>query len=373
MRPDKVSRAQGIGARSRGIVRYFRDRLAYAWAAGAHRRPGRVDPPPSQTSYQQRVAAEHEHFDTCEEVHALPPIFHYWSNRYLRPRLEAFGASHPDAFIAKYLVECYDRGSGARRFLSLGAGNCDTEVRLAQALRDAGCDRFAIECLELNKAMLVRGRQLATSGGVADHIVPLKADLNQWQPIGQYDGIIANQSLHHIMALERVFDSVTASLAAHGRFIASDMIGRNGHRRWPEALAIVREFWRELPSTYRYNRQLKRQEDEFLDWDCSTEGFEGIRAQDILPLLVERFGFDVFIGFANVIAPFVDRSFGPNFSIDASWDTEFIDRVHARDETEMAAGRIKPTQMFAVMRVGARDEVPTEATSAARGAIRVPR
>ena len=43
--------------------------------------------------------------------------------------------------------------------------------------------------------------------------------------------------------------------------------------------------------------------------------FEGIRAQDILPLLVERFTFDEFIGFGNVIDPFVDRSFGPNFDI----------------------------------------------------------
>jgi SAM-dependent methyltransferase len=367
MRPDNASRTPGIRARVRGIVRSFRNRLAHA-----QRRPRHGDVPQSEATYRQRVAAEHGHFDSCEEVHALPPIFHYWSNRYLRPRLEAFGVSHPDAFFAKYLVECYGRGSGTRRFLSLGAGNCDTEVRLARALRDAGCHRFAIECLELNKAMLVRGQQLAARERVADNIVPLEADLNHWRPMTQYDGVIASQSLHHVMALERVFDSVSTSLAPHARFIVSDMIGRNGHQRWPEALAIVREFWRELPSTYRYNRQLKRQEHEFLDWDCSTEGFEGIRAQDILPLLVERFGFDVFIGFANVIAPFVDRSFGPNFSNDAQWDREFIDRVHARDESEMAAGRIKPTQMFAVMGVGASDAAPAAATSAARAAIRMP-
>ncbi|HEX3633333.1 MAG TPA: class I SAM-dependent methyltransferase [Casimicrobiaceae bacterium] len=237
---------------------------------------------------------------------------------------------------------------------------------------NAGCHDFLIECLELNEHMLERGRQLALAEGLADKVVPLQADFNEWQPAGRYDGIIAHQSLHHAVALERLFDAVGTALAPHGRFIVSDMIGRNGHQRWPEALVVVREFWRELPSAYRYNRQLKRQEDEFLDWDCSTEGFEGIRAQDILPLLVERFGFDVFIGFANVIAPFVDRSFGPNFSNDVQWDREFIDRVHARDETEIEAGRIKPTQMFAVMRVGMSDRLPTAATSAAQAAIRWP-
>jgi SAM-dependent methyltransferase len=325
--------------------------------------------------YAARIAAEVSRFRDDTDVHALPPIFHYWSNRYLRPKLESHGFSHPDAFFVANIEACCARslsGIGlGRRIISLGAGNCDTEVRLARGLVDAGRNDFVIECLDLNPAMLDRGRALAAEQGVAAHIAPVRGDFNVWQPDKSYDCIIANQSLHHVVALERVFDSVTASLAPHGRFIVSDMIGRNGHQRWPEALAIVREFWRELPSTYRYNRQLRRQEHEFLDWDCSTEGFEGIRAQDILPLLVERFGFDVFIGFANVIAPFVDRSFGPNFSHDAQWDREFIDRVHARDETEMAAGRIKPTQMFAVMRVGASDGVPA-ATSAARAAIRVP-
>ncbi|HEX3632741.1 MAG TPA: hypothetical protein VHZ01_09560, partial [Casimicrobiaceae bacterium] len=82
-------------------------------------------------------------------------------------------------------------------------------------------------------------------------------------------------------------------------------------------------------------------------------------------------GFDRFLGFANVIDPFIDRGFGPNFSADSLSDREFIDRVHERDQAEIAAGSIKPTHMFAVMRSGAdRDE--TGATAAARAAIRWP-
>ena len=134
----------------------------------------------------------------------------------------------------------------------------------------------------------------------------------------------------------------------------------------------MREFWSEMPTEYRYNRQLRRQDDEFLDWDCSISGFEGIRAQDILPLLVERFSFDMFIGFGNVIDPFVDRGFGPNFSVDSQRDKDFIDRVHARDEAEIVAGRIKPTHMFAVMQAGGDNGSPHRVTSNARAAIRWP-
>ncbi|MEO8673178.1 MAG: class I SAM-dependent methyltransferase, partial [Tahibacter sp.] len=84
--------------------------------------------------------------------------------------------------------------------------------------------------------------------------------------------------------------------------------------------------------------------------DCSGEGFEGIRAQDILPLAMQRFGFDFFLGYGNIIDPFVDRSFGPHFDAENELDRSFIDRVHARDEAEIFAGNIKPTHMFAVMR-----------------------
>lgn len=120
--------------------------------------------------------------------------------------------------------------------------------------------------------------------------------------------------------------------------------------RWPEAAAIVQEFWQELPSNYRRNVQLRRRERRFLDWDCSVASFEGVRAQDILPLLIERFDFEMFFGFGNLIDPFIDRSFGPNFDADAAWDREFIDRVHTRDEAEIRAGRITPTHMLAVLR-----------------------
>jgi hypothetical protein len=127
------------------------------------------------------------------------------------------------------------------------------------------------------------------------------------------------------------------------------MIGRNGHLRWPEALTIVQEFWQELPDSHRYNHQLNRYEKQFMDWDCSVEGFEGIRAQDILPLLAASFHFQLFVAFGNVIDPFVDRSFGHNFKLESEWDRAFIDRVHERDEEEMRKGRIKPTHMLAVM------------------------
>jgi len=305
----------------------------------------------ADAAYLARIDAEKAIFNNQTDVHALPGIFNYWSNKYLRPKLESFGFSHPDAFFAHFLERaCVDTGGRHARFVSIGAGNCDTEVRVARMLVDRGLHDFTLECLELNPIMVERGIALARENGVANHVLPMTGDFNFWKPTETYDAVMANQSLHHVSNLEGLFDAVEHSLTPGGRFITSDMIGRNGHQRWPEAAAIVREFWRELPESYRYNLQLRRQEQEFLDWDCSQEGFEGVRAQDILPLLVERFDFELFIGFANVVDPFIDRSFGHHFDADSPTDRALIDRIHARDEEELLAGRITPTHMLAVMR-----------------------
>lgn len=301
--------------------------------------------------YQAKIAKEKDIYTNCINVHDLPAIHHYWANRYLRPKLEAFGLSHPiDLFATHLRRQCARDVNVRNEFFSIGSGNCDTEIELAQALRNQGFDNFRIECLDLNEAMLERGKQLAAERGVPTHLKFAQGDFNRWRPAKQYDVVIAHQALHHVLNLEDLFASVKRALKPDGLFVVSDMIGRNGHMRWPEALAIVHEFWQQLPESYRYNQQLKRQEEFYENWDCSNEGFEGIRAQDILPLLVKNFNFELFIGFANVISPFIDRGFGHNFNADREWDRSFIDRIQERDELEMTAGHIKPTQMLAVLR-----------------------
>ena len=324
--------------------------LREVWRAFAPRpisHAGRID----DYAYLAHIENEKARFESQEEVHDLPAIAHYWSNKYLRPQLEVFGFSNPEQFFAKHLEQAFGESKERPvRFISLGAGNCDTEVRLARTLVERGIVDFTIECLELNASMRQRGSLLAKESGVAAQVLPLEGDFNRWQPKHKYDAVIANQSLHHVVNLEGLFDAIIDAISDKGIFVTSDMIGRNGHQRWPEALAIVREFWQELPMEYRYNLQMKRKEKTFRDWDCSREGFEGVRAQDILPLLIQRFDFEFFFAHSNLIDPFIDRSFGPHFDVESERDRAFIDRVQARDEAEILAGSITPTHMLAVLR-----------------------
>lgn len=309
-------------------------------------------PRPVQTSapsYQEMVRNELERFAAVTDVHALPAIYMYWAGKHLDPMFRECGFADVDEFYTKHLFEAARRTGIPTRFISIGAGNCDTEVRIARKLRDMDLGAFTFECVELNPAMLERGRLDASASGLEGNFTFTEADFNEWTPAGQYTAVMANHSLHHVVNLEGLFDSIKGALHPAGYFLTNDMIGRNGHQRWPEALKHVDEIWKEIPDAYRYNQLMQRHEPTFINWDCSGEGFEGVRAQDILPLLLERFDFPVFLGFANVINPFIDRCFGHNFDATSPVDQALIDRIHAIDESGFASGELKPTQMLAVM------------------------
>lgn len=206
---------------------------------------GRIAEAARAIDYRLRTWSERFRFHKCAAVHALPDIFHYWSNRYLRPKLEIFGTTHPEALFLKYLELCRPEGAaGPHRFLSIGAGDCAIEVGLARALAQRGGPPFVIECLDVNKAVLERGRKQAEAEGVAAHIVPVVTDINRWRPLGSYDAVIANQSLHHIIGLENVFVAPAHRAAAlhsgkikPAHMLAVMRVGREGENGFADDLS----------------------------------------------------------------------------------------------------------------------------------------
>jgi len=305
-------------------------------------------------NYQHKISNELNFYKDCHEVHALPDIFHYWSNKYLLPKQQPHGFNSPDDFFVKKTLEQINQADLNQCFniLSVGCGNGESEIQLAQQITSQGHSNFKIICLDINPSMLERCNQAAKKMKLENHIVTLCADFNLWTTDLSFDVIIANQCLHHVLALEHLFDTIHQALTENGVFLVSDMIGRNGHMRWPEALDLLNDVWQQLPDRIKHNRLLNRFEKNYINHDCSTSGFEGIRAQDVLPLLVERFHFNLFIPFANIIMVLIDRPFGHNFDINKPQDLARIDETHLLDEQAILDGLIKPTQMIAVLSKG---------------------
>jgi ubiquinone/menaquinone biosynthesis C-methylase UbiE len=307
---------------------------------------------PSDSQYAERMRSEIERFRTVEDVHDLPEIFHVWSSKYITPKMDdVLGIAGIEDFYVKYICQyAAENPSELVTIASIGAGNGDFEVRVANLLRKSGLDRFQFQCLDINPAMLERGREAASKEQLHDHFKFLEMDVAQWKSPQPLAVVMAHHSLHHIQELESTFANIKKAIGYRGYFLSCDMIGRNGHMRWPEALEIVHDIWRTMPDRYKYNHQLKRFEELYENWDCSKEGFEGIRAQDILPLLVKMFHFDAFVAFGNIPDVFVDRGFGHNLDPKNEEDVAFVTRIGGLNDELISEGKIKPTQMIAVMR-----------------------
>lgn len=301
--------------------------------------------------YSAKITAELERYAEQEEVHDLPAIYHFWSERYCLPLFEEMGFAGLDDFFDRHVAEqCARRASERIRLVSLGAGNGDTEIGIAVRLRQQGIENLELVLLELNPQMLDRAMSEARKHGIEDRVVVAQADLNEWRAEGIVDVYFANHSLHHIVALENLFAEVAASLHPEGVLLVNDMIGRNGHVRWPEAADLVHRVWTVTPERYRRNPFQHAPDVIYPDIDCSTSGFEGIRAEDILPLLLREFYPDVYITFLNVADPFIDRVYGPNFDVNKREDLAFIDALGQLDDAAMDLRLVTPTHLVASFR-----------------------
>lgn len=100
----------------------------------------------------------------------------------------------------------------------------------------------------------------------------------------------------------------------------------------------------------KHNHFAKCCEDKYVNYDCTTDDtFEGVRAQDIPPLLLGNFSFRKFVGHGNIIDIFIDRIYGKNFSPVNPSDQRFIDLVENLNTSLIDSGRVKPTAMLATL------------------------
>jgi len=303
----------------------------------------------AEAAYAEKLRQQQQQYASGAEIHALPGIFDYWASRYVLPQIQqAFGANSITEIYAKPLAVLAQTHARCR-FLSIGSGDCSEEIKIAQHLLAHGCSGFEIVGLEVADNLIAEGNAAIGRAGLDAFVKTQFFDVNRQAIDGPVHAYIAHHSLHHIVELERLFDLIERTLTAEGHFVTCDMIGRNGHMRWPETLQRVEEIWTSLAEAKKFHWQFKETHHAFVNWDCTYEGFEGVRAQDILPLLLQRFSFAAFAACGGFVDPFVERGYGPNFSPDNAEDRAFIDRVATENDALLEAGTIKPTMMFADM------------------------
>jgi SAM-dependent methyltransferase len=328
----------------------------------------------AQDTYARRVEREIAVFEGQEALHNHGPAFHHYTAAVVRPLIElAFGRHGVHEVYAESIAGAVAR-SGLDRVYSLGCGDGAQEREVLRAADRLGLPPFRIAGLELAPAVAARANAVAEAEGLAGRFEVIVHDLN-WGLPGEGDvaAVMAHHVLHHIVALEELFDFVAERLHPDGVFVTFDMIGRNGHMRWPEMRPLVRRLWSMLPSAQRRDHVFGTPSLHFQDWDCAIEGFEGVRAQDILPLMAERFTIGRFAAWGGLADTFVNPRAAPNFDPRRAEDRAFLDAVSALEVALLDARRTTPASMVAEFRSRRGSFTADAATEARlRAALRAP-
>lgn len=306
---------------------------------------------PEQMARAMRAGAEKLAFWITPEYQGetLPPIFHHWSARFVGPRLREHGLSGPEQLYRDRIAAAARRLRRRVVVVSMGSGACDLEIGLSRQLSGEGIDA-AFVCVDFNARLLDRARAITGASGQDACFEFIAADCNRPFDVPAADVVVVNQFFHHVEELEVFCATIQKSLRPDGVLLTSDIIGRNGHLPWPAAEARVQRHWKALAAGKRFDRYFGRSTAQYRPMDHAAYSNEGVRAQDVVECLLQRFDFEVFFAFGGAVMPFVERRVGFNFDPGCPEDRDFIATVQAEDELALASGQYPASNMIAVLR-----------------------
>jgi SAM-dependent methyltransferase len=181
----------------------------------------------------------------------------------------------------------HEREDRPVRILSLCSGAASIEWRM---IADADCP-VEITLFDLNENLMRKAE--ATLSSVAQTSSVL-GDINviSAEQFGNltFDVAMFVSGLHHVVEIERVLQTVIELLVPNGEFwIIGEAIGRNGNQLWPEALDAANRIFSLLPERFRRNASTGNVDSTVPETDFSASSFEGIRSEEIEPLLLRYF------------------------------------------------------------------------------------
>ena len=228
--------------------------------------------------YERLVREEKEHFAATEITadlkegggHANASWDHYWR------RVGADYADTPYASVPAFLEHQFVGTTRPLEILSLGSGFCGHEIAVAERLRLP----HRITCTDLNEALFARARAVVEERKLAIefreldlNFIALEAD--------RYDVVLAHAVVHHVINLEHLFAELAKGLRPTGVLSLTEVVGPNRRLLWEENERLANALLDALPAEVTGGLRLDVQGEE--------EGMEGIRQEEILPVLHQHF------------------------------------------------------------------------------------
>jgi SAM-dependent methyltransferase len=248
----------------------------------------------------------------------------------------------PFADLPGYIERVFQDLRRPLRILSLGSGDCGHELDLARRLRLP----HHIVCTDPNAAIFAPAREAAARAGFNFEF--READLNflHIEP-RRYDLIFAHAVLHHVINLEHLFEQVAGGLSDRGLFQITEVIGENRKLLWDANQRLANTLLDALPSHMTRGMRLAVA--------AEAAGREGVRQEDILPLLHDSFS-TVFEQRHGAFMRFICTHpvLGACFDVKDPSGLAALEFLIASDEAAVRHGILRPLEIWGLYRARAR-------------------
>jgi ubiquinone/menaquinone biosynthesis C-methylase UbiE len=195
-----------------------------------------------------------------------------------------------------------EKGLRFERGVTLGCG----AGRLERALLESGiCQSF--HGIDISEKAIADARETAKLEGLS--ITYEVGDLNFLElPPKEFDLVVAQTSLHHVLFLEHVAEQAWRTLKDGGYLWIHDFIGETQGQYNPKRLSIMNEILSVLPEKFRVNRINNKTVTEIKTPIPGHLGspFEKIRSEEIVPVFEGYFTIEwkrEFTALLHLIAP----------------------------------------------------------------------
>jgi len=229
-----------------------------------------------------------------------------------------------------YIGNKYFQNS-VNRALSIGCGEGGLE---RHALAQGMVELF--DAIDISQGAIEKAQQAAKKAGFLQRVNYSVSDLNQLTLTPNfYDAVFASMSIHHIEALELVFEQISQALRTGRYFIFNEYVGPNRFQLPEERITLINDTLKILPSRFRrfiqngiVTPQVKiYHKNPPLLWFEENDPSEAVRSADILPVLEKFFEIIEFKPYGGSLLQFMLQDIVGNFTDGEDDDDAWLDMV----------------------------------------------
>lgn len=263
---------------------------------------------------------------------------HAYASRLLDMRLSI---KKPD-----FLDRLNEKAMAGRRLRVLSL--CSGAARIEAGLASEVCGPVDWSLLDINSELLKQAALQFPDDVQLDLIEGNVNDLTRTSE--KWDVILCVSALHHLVELEKVIRFCHDSLSEDGEFWSiGEYVGRNGNRLWPEARSVANSIFSALPERYRLNSHTGSIDAELPDNDYSVGTFEGIRSEEIEPIVSRWFRCECALKRNSFLWRLTNLAYADNYNLQDVNDRLLIGKMVDAEVNHFNSTR-RGTELYAVYR-----------------------